>query len=188
VTAGGEAPQHVCPAEHSGWLTTPVRTLFNNPGRLLRGLVDEGEVALDLGCGPGFFTLPLAKMVGPTGSVIAVDVQQEMLDRLRARAVAAGVEQRIRFHLASPAGPGAGGPADFALAFWMLHEVPDQSAFLGQVHDTLREGGTFLLVEPKGHVSKRLFAETVGRVRGAGFELVGPRRVGFSRAALFRRI
>jgi ubiquinone/menaquinone biosynthesis C-methylase UbiE len=187
VSPGAETSQHVCPAEHSGWLTNPFRTLFNNPKRILKGSVAEGEVALDLGCGPGFFTLPLANMVGPAGSVIAVDVQQEMLDRLRARAVEAGLEERIRLQLASPAGLGVIGVADFALAFWMLHEVPDQPAFLGQVHDALRAGGTFLLVEPKGHVSKRVFAETVGRVQGAGFDLVEPRRVEFSRAALFRR-
>lgn len=178
---------HVCPAEHAGWLTTPVRKLFNNPGRILKGLVDEGDVAIDLGCGPGFFTLPLAEMVGQTGSVIAVDVQQEMLDRLQARAEKAGLVSRIRFQHSSPEGPGILGPADFALAFWMLHEVADQPALLLQVHDSLREGGELLLVEPKGHVSKAQFAATMELAQGAGLTPAARPRVGFSRAALFRR-
>jgi SAM-dependent methyltransferase len=185
--AGPQGHDHVCPAEHAGWLTTPVRKLFNNPGRILKGLVDEGDVAIDLGCGPGFLTLPLAEMVGQTGSVIAVDVQEEMLDRLRARAGKAGLVSRIRFHRSVPEGPGILGPADFALAFWMLHEVADQPAFLLQVHDSLREGGEFLLVEPRGHVSKAQFVDTVGLVQGAGFTPAARPRVGFSRAALFRR-
>jgi ubiquinone/menaquinone biosynthesis C-methylase UbiE len=178
---------HVCPAEHSRWLTTPIRKLFNNPRRILRGLVNEGDVAIDLGCGPGFFTLPLAEMVGQTGSVIAVDVQQEMLDRLRARAEKAGLASRIQFHHSGAEGPGTLGPADFALAFWMLHEVRDKPAFLRQVHASLKAGGTLLLVEPSGHVSKSRFAATVELVQAAGFSPVARPRTGFSRAALFSR-
>jgi ubiquinone/menaquinone biosynthesis C-methylase UbiE len=179
--------EHVCPAEHAGWLATPVRKLFNNPRRLLGGLVKEGDVAIDLGCGPGFFTLPLAQMVGQAGSVIAVDVQQEMLDRLRVRAEQAGLASRIQFHHSSPEGPGVLGPADFALAFWMLHEVSEKPAFLRQVHASLKEGGRYLLVEPSGHVSKSQFAATVELVQEAGFSPVARPRTGFSRAVLFSR-
>ncbi len=181
------SPDHVCPAEHAGWLTAPVRKLFNNPRRILQGLVKNGDVALDLGCGPGYFTLPLAESVGETGSVIAVDVQPEMLDRLRLRAEKAGLESRIVLHLAGPEGPVGLGPADFALAFWMLHEVPAKPEFLAQVHASLREGGTFLLVEPRGHVSKAAFNDTVALALAAGFELVSRPRVGLSRAVLLRR-
>ncbi len=177
--------EHVCPAEHAGWLTNPVRRLFNNPQRILGGLINEGDVAIDFGCGPGYFTLPLAEMVGRTGSVIAVDVQQEMLDRLRARAERAGLLPRILLHLSDSDGLGVLGPADFAIAFWMLHEVPDKPAFLRQVRDSLKDAGRFLLVEPKGHVSKAGFADAVNLVLGTGFATVSRPRVGLSRAALF---
>ena len=166
----------------------PIRKLFNSPRRILKGLVGPGDVAIDLGCGPGFFTLPLAEMVGEAGSVVAVDVQPEMLERSRARAQKAGLVSRIQFHHSKPEGPGLLGPADFALAFWMLHEVPDKRAFLRQVHASLREGGRFLLVEPRvGHVSKEQFEATVEAVQEAGFTPVARPRVGLSRAALFRR-
>jgi ubiquinone/menaquinone biosynthesis C-methylase UbiE len=177
--------EHVCPAEHAGWLTNPVRRLFNNPRRILRGLVSEGDVAIDLGCGPGFFTLPLAEMVGETGVVVAVDVQQEMLDRLRTRAEKAGLASRIRFCHSGPEGPGLLGPADFALAFWMLHEVPDKPGLLRQVRAALKQDGKFLLVEPKGHVSNAQFSEATDLAREAGLAVVTRPRVGLSRAALF---
>lgn len=185
--AGVLDQDHVCPAEHAGWLTNPVRKLFNDPGRILKGLVAKGDTAIDLGCGPGYFTLPLAEMVGQTGSVIAVDVQREMLDRVRARTEKAGLLSRIQFHLWLPDGHNTLGPADFALVFWMLHEVPDKPAFLAQVRDSLKQGGEFLLVEPRGHVSKARFAAAVELVQGAGFTPVARPRVGLSRAALFRR-
>jgi ubiquinone/menaquinone biosynthesis C-methylase UbiE len=133
--------------------------------------------------------LPLAEMVGETGSVIAVDVQSEMLERLRARAEKAGLASRIQFHQSEPQGSGVLGPAHFALAFWMLHEVPDKPAFVRQVRDSLREGGTFLLVEPSvGHVSKEQFEATVEAVQEVGFTPATRPRVGFSRAVLFRRL
>ena len=139
---------HVCPAEHSGWLTMWGRKLFNNPRRVLGGLVGSGDTAVDLGCGPGFFTLPLAEMVGESGRVIAVDIQEEMLARLRARAEKADLLRRIQPHLAGTESIGIAGPADFALAFWMVHEVPDRDWFLREVFGILRPDGRFLLVEP----------------------------------------
>ncbi len=87
---------HVCPARHAWFLTTPLRRLITNPSGILRGLVHEGDTALDLGCGPGFFTLPLAQMVGDRGKVVAVDLQAEMLQRLKSRAERRGLSARIR--------------------------------------------------------------------------------------------
>jgi ubiquinone/menaquinone biosynthesis C-methylase UbiE len=178
---------HVCPADQAGWLTASVRKLVNNPRRILKGLVREGDTAMDLGCGPGFFSLPLAEMVGDTGRVIAVDVQEEMLAKLRLRAESAGLAARIQFHHSSPDAIGVADRADFALAFWMVHEVPDKDGFSREVFGILKEGGRFLLVEPMGHVSKPQFGHTVELARGAGFVPVAEPRVGFSRATLFSR-
>ena len=185
--SAGDHGEHVCSAEHAGWLVIPGRTLFNNPRRILGRLVRSGDVVLDLGCGPGFFTLPLARMVGETGRVIAVDVQQRMLDSLRARAKKAGLESRIRFELAGSEVPGAHDPADLALAFWMVHEVPDKRAFMDQVFASVKPGGGFLLVEPLGHVGRKQFVATVALAEQAGFTAVKRPRIGFSRAALFQR-
>jgi ubiquinone/menaquinone biosynthesis C-methylase UbiE len=186
-TNRGPQSPHVCPAQNSGWLTLSVRKLFNDPARIFAGLVNPGDTVVDLGCGPGFFTLPMAEMVGVSGQVIAVDVQQGMLDRLRARAEEAGVAARMRLCLSGPAGPGPVGPADLAVAFWMLHEVPDRAGFLRQVHELLKPGGRLLLVEPRGHVGKVQFEASLADAANVGLRLEARPRVGFSRAALLRR-
>jgi ubiquinone/menaquinone biosynthesis C-methylase UbiE len=177
----------VCPAAHAGWLSTPVRRLAQDPRRILRGLVAEGDTVIDLGCGPGFFTLPMAVMAGVSGTVIAVDLQQEMLERLRVRADRAGLAARIRLHRCRSDGLGLDCRADFALAFYMLHEVPSEEAFLGQVHAALKPNGRFLLVEPRGHVSSSGFERSLAAAHKAGFRAVSRPGLAFSRAALLAR-
>jgi ubiquinone/menaquinone biosynthesis C-methylase UbiE len=179
--------QRVCAAEHAGWLSTPMRKVINNPKRILRGLVGAGETVVDLGCGPGFFSLPLAHMVGDAGRVIAVDVQEAMLKKLTVRAEKAGLASRIRPHRSNADSIGTIEPADFVLAFYVLHEVPDKESFLRQVHDILKEGGRFLLVEPIGHVTKAEYRRTVETAHEAGLVSVSVPRIAFSRAALFTR-
>jgi ubiquinone/menaquinone biosynthesis C-methylase UbiE len=89
------ADPYVCPVRYAGLLTGWVRRLINRPKRILRPHVATGDTVVDLGCGPGFFTLPLAELVGPEGRVVAVDVQEGMLEIVRTRAEAAGLSSRI---------------------------------------------------------------------------------------------
>jgi ubiquinone/menaquinone biosynthesis C-methylase UbiE len=186
--ASARTPGSVCPAEGAGWLSTPLRSLITNPGRILGDLVSPGDTAVDLGCGPGFFTLPMAEMVGDQGSVIAVDLQQAMLDKLAARAESRGLASRIRSHRCEAGTLGLSGErADFALAFWMVHEVPDQWRFFRETHGLLRSGARLLLVEPKGHVVRAAFAQTLAAAEAAGFRMVGRPRITFSFSALLER-
>jgi ubiquinone/menaquinone biosynthesis C-methylase UbiE len=139
---------------------------------------------VDVGCGLGFFTLAMAKLVGPGGRVIAVDVQLEMLERTRRRAERRGLVDRIKFCQCAPDRLGIEGVADFVLAFWMVHEVSQLEAFLAEVRALLRPSGHLLIAEPRGHVPESSFAGTVQRVREAGFEVdLGP-TVRFSRSVL----
>ncbi|HTX70409.1 MAG TPA: class I SAM-dependent methyltransferase [Thermoleophilia bacterium] len=179
----------VCSAEHAGWLSTPVRRLITDPRRILRGLVRPGDHVVDLGCGPGFFTLPLAAAVGEQGQVIAVDLQPAMLEKLRERASRQGVVERIRLHqcAAESLALDESSALDFALAFWMVHEVPDAPRFFREVAAVLRPGGSLLLVEPKGHVGSSEWAATLDAARAAGLVVVQPRRVALSRAALLEK-
>jgi ubiquinone/menaquinone biosynthesis C-methylase UbiE len=179
---------YVCSADHAGWLSTPARRLITDPQRILAGLVSAGDTAADLGCGPGFFTLPLAEMAGDEGAVVAIDLQQEMLDKVAARAAKRGLLDRIRLHRCSADSLGLdadfAGRVDFALAFWMVHEVPHASAFLAEVAALLRPGGRLLLVEPKGHVGAAAWQRTIEAAGACGLEPDGAPRVAFSRAAL----
>jgi len=177
----------VCPARHAGWLATSLRRLVQDPEMILRGMVSPGETVVDIGCGPGFFTLPMARMVGEKGCVVAVDLQEAMLEQMRMRAGRSGLLPRIRPLLCTAGSIGFNGPADFALAFYMVHEVPDVVLFMGETHGMLKERGRLLLVEPKFHVRAATFRKTVEIVREAGFRILSEPKVRLSRAVLFER-
>lgn len=167
-------------------LDNPIRRLIHNPQKILGGLIEEGQTVLDLGCGPGTFSVTMAKMVGESGKVIAVDVQEEMLKLVREKAARYGMQARIVTHKSGPCGIGLSEKVDFALAFYMVHEVPDAQAFLKEVASLLKPRGKLLIVEPKMHVSAEAFKKTVEVARRAGMKIVSEPRVLFSRSKLFQ--
>ena len=178
--SGNVCPWWLCPT-----FDNPLRRLIHNPDRIVAGLVQPGETALDIGCGMGYFSIPLARLVGPEGSVICVDLQEQMLAGVRRRAERAGVADRIRLRRAGTDGLGPAETADFALAFWMVHEVPDQAAFLAEVRACLKPGGRLLVVEPRLHVGGAAFERSVVIARGVGLLPVARPAVALSRAVLF---
>ena len=179
---------YVCPWWLIPTFDNPLRRLVHRPEHILDGLVQSGHTAVDIGCGIGYFTIPLARRVGPAGKVIAGDFQPEMLAGVQRRAERAGLLERIRLHPVKANGLDLDErSADFVLAFWMVHEVPDQDAFLKQVHALLKPGGKFLLIEPIIHVPEQAFQATVARALAAGLKQVQPVSVNISRAILFSK-
>ncbi len=178
---------HVCPWWMAYTFDNPLRRLVHNPEKILGELVGEGHTAIDIGCGMGFFSIAMAKMVGEEGSVIAVDLQQKMLSVLKKRAKRAGVLPRIRVHQCEAHSIGLHEPVDFALAFNVVHEVPDAKSLFLQVGAILKPNARFLVVEPKVHVTPENFARSVDKGVAAGLRLLGEPRITLSRAALFSR-
>jgi ubiquinone/menaquinone biosynthesis C-methylase UbiE len=177
----------LCPAWLSFTLTNVFRRVAHDPIRVLSPYVRDGDVVLDIGSGPGFFAIPLARLVGDGGLVVAVDIQPKMLEKTRRRAVRAGVAGRIRLHLATTEGLGLDAKADFALVFWMAHEVEDLGRLFSEIFIALSPGGSVLLVEPLAHVSERRFEEILSAASGAGFTCSQAEPVRLSRAVVLRK-
>jgi SAM-dependent methyltransferase len=142
---------------------------------------------LEPGCGMGYFSLPLARMVGPSGRVLCVDLQPRMVAGLVRRARRAGLSERIETSVCSPGDLGVErwrGHIDLVVAIHMVHEVDDPGRLLAQAHDSLRPGGHLLLLEPKGHVSSSSFDDEVAAATRAAFTTVDRPLVRSSHAAL----
>lgn len=162
---------HVCPWWLGWFLASPVRKLVQDPAEILAPHVREGMTVLEPGPGMGFFTLELARRVGPSGRVIALDVQPQMLTGLRRRAERAGVAGRVTTRLVEAGSLGLGdlaGAVDFVLAFAMVHELPDAGRFFAEVAPSLARGGRILVAEPTGHVKPEAFEATLAAAARAG--------------------
>jgi SAM-dependent methyltransferase len=102
---------------------------------------------VDLGAGPGFFTLPAARLVGAGGHVYAVDVEPAMLDRCRRRAAKAGLTGIETVHSAETQIPLPDATADRVLIAFVLHEADDVAALLREAARLLRPGGAIAVAE-----------------------------------------
>lgn len=177
----------VCPVEKAGSLEGRLRRWVQNPRRILKPYVHAGMDVLDFGCGPGFFSLELARLVGAEGHVIAADLQPGMLDKLHDKIRGTDLEERITLHTCQADSPGIGRPVDFVLAFYVLHEVPDQAVWFEAMAGILKTGGTMLIVEPLFHVSQKEFKDSIDRARRTGLKLAEPPKVRLRRRAVFQK-
>lgn len=178
---------HVCPWQTVWTFDNIFRPFVHNPSKLFSPYVSSGARVVDVGCGAGFASLGLARLVGDAGSVVAVDLQQEMLSMLLKRAARKGLQERIQVALCTPEALGLTGNFHFANAFYMAHEVPDQRAFLKEIFHHLRPGGRLFVAEPIFHVTKKRFNAMRVVATEVGFTLVDRPRVRFSRAVVLGR-
>jgi ubiquinone/menaquinone biosynthesis C-methylase UbiE len=188
LTEQSSMAAYVCPWWAAPFtINIPLRRLLHDPRKIVGPYVEPGMTVMDVGCGVGWFSIPMARMVGDHGKVIAVDLQQQMLDRLRRRAEKVGLAAHIETHKCEQDKLGIDVEVDFALVFAMLHEVPDQRRLLGEIHACLKRGGKLLLAEPPIHVAGKTFANEVAVAEEAAFRMVERPRVRWCRAVVFTK-
>ena len=175
---------HVCPWWFAYTFDNPLRRLIHNPVRIFDGLVRPGMIVMDVGCGMGYFSIGMAKIVGDSGRVIGVDLQQQMLDIMLKRAVRAGVAHRIEPLLSEADKINISRRIDFILAFWVVHEFPDPAGFFKKAASLLKPGGKLLYSEPAFHVSAIKYNDILSAALNNGFKKVDDLQISFSRATL----
>jgi len=174
----------ICPVEYAGSLDNPIRKLVHKPHRILEAYISKGMTVLDLGCGPGFFTIEMAKLVGETGRVIAADLQQGMLDKVAGKIRGTDLEQRIELHKCQDDMIGISKKVDFVMAFWMVHEVPDQQRLFEELKSVMNPGGRIWIIEPRIHVTEKSFKMMISRLESTGLEIIERPGIWLSRSVL----
>jgi tRNA A58 N-methylase Trm61 len=181
---------HVCPWWLGYFHLGPIRRWFQNPEEILSPYVRPGMKILEIGPGMGFFTLEMARLTGPEGRVVAIDIQPKMIRALERRARRAGLADRVDARVCGAESPGAedlAGVVDFASAFYVVHEVPDVPGLMRHVHGALVPAGMFLIVEPVNHVSREDFELNIGTARDVGFSVLRRPEIRKSRAVLLSK-
>jgi len=182
-----EDRNRVCPVELANSLDSKIRRWLQNPQKILSPYVKEGMKVLDVGCGPGFFSVELAKMVGAHGKVYAVDLQEGMLQKLQNKIQGTSLEKVIQLIKCEKDKIVIPEKVDFILAFYMVHEVPDKDRLLVTLKNFLNENGELLIVEPKlFHVSKKEFASTIEKAEAAGFKAAKGPKLPFSFSSVLK--
>lgn len=180
----------VCPWWLGYLLITPLRKLSTNPKKMFDSYIKPGTTVLDYGSAMGYFSLPMAEMVGSAGKVICFDIQQKMLGKLQVRATKAGLEKRIETRLIKGDKSDFEGleqSADFCLLFAVAHEVPDREKLFLDLSFMLKPGSLLYFAEPPGHVSKEEFKQSVSFAEKAGFAKVTNSGITKSHTVLLRK-
>ncbi len=163
------ASKHVCPWWVAYTFDNRLRRMIDPADKALKQWLRPGMRVLDFGCGLGHYSIGAAKLVGKSGEVVAVDLQEKMLEIAIKRAGKAGVADIIHLHQCSSDRIGYSGKVDFVIAGNVIHETPDCRNSLQEIYDMLLPGGGLLFTEPRNHVSADLFEEELKIAIEIGF-------------------
>jgi precorrin-6B methylase 2 len=162
------------------WLDRPEREAEEATSLAVKALdIQPGQVVADLGAGSGYYTVRLARAVGPKGKVYATDIQPGMLDLLRRNVERAGLSnvEPVLGRAGDPMLPA--GALDLALMVDVYHELDEPQAFLRRLRAAIKPGGRLVLLEyrkedpriPIQEVHKMSTAEVRQELEAEGFRL-----------------
>lgn len=179
----------VCPWWLGYFLLNPLRKKRQDPHELLEHYINKDDQVLDYGSGMGYFSVPMAQLVGENGKVYCLDLQQKMLDGLMRRARKRNLQNIITPVLvtSSESSKIKGKSIDFALLFAVAHEVPDKEKLFLELYRLLKDDGLLLFAEPKGHVSFDDFERSVGIAVSSGFHILGNKEIWKSHAVMLQK-
>lgn len=157
-------PSGILQSEQAGILLNPGREALEQPERSLDALgLKDGDLIVDMGCGNGYYSLRLATRIAPHGHVMAVDVQQGMLDQLITRMDEAGI-RNIYPILGEHDDPGLPpGKADWIFMVDVYHEFSNPAAMLAKIRTSLAPGGRVALYEYRGEQDPATIAFPIPR-------------------------
>jgi predicted methyltransferase len=181
VALAAAAPQHtrLFRPEDLGQLEPPDRDEWQRPDRIMDALgVGDGSVVADLGAGSGWFTIRLAKRVGPNGTVFAEDIQHQMIGAITRRVEKIGLKN-VRTVLGTPNDPRLPKPVDAVLIVDTYHEMEQPIVLLRNVANSMKPTGLIGIVDfkkdgggPGPAMEERVDPEVViGHARAAGLVL-----------------
>ncbi|MBN2682450.1 MAG: class I SAM-dependent methyltransferase [Bacteroidales bacterium] len=177
--------EKICPVEKAGMLDSFFRRIIQNPKKIIKPYIKEGMMVMDLGCGPGFFTVEMAKILQNSGKVVAVDIQEGMLKLLEAKIKGTDFQKIVTLHQAENDSLSFSGKVDFILAFYVVHEISRDNLF-SELKRILNPNGKILIVEPNFHISKIVYLEMLDNLIKEGFEIISKPKIFLSRAVLVK--
>lgn len=177
---------HIHSVENAGALESSFRYRFQNPKKILSPYIEPDMTVLDLGCGPGFFTTEIARMLDGSGKVIAADLQNGMLEKVIQKITGSDIERLVQVHKCQEKSLNLIDKVDFILAFYTFHEMRFLDKLIDEIKLLLKPEGTIFIAEQKFHVPKSTFGDIIDKMRKKGFEITEQPKVFLSRAVVMK--